>query len=116
MLFGCLKFWLTFLERFRASTIVRVREAVRTVREERGFDHAVFVVHKYAFPAEDVPETTLIAMRGHYERLECLTRAAPPPPVHPSPPVLADASAWTRGSVEEAATAQSILEAQNVAG
>ena len=37
---------------------------VRTVREERGFDHAVFVVRKYAFPAEDVPETSLIAIRA----------------------------------------------------
>ena len=47
----------------------------------------LFMVHKYALPAGDSPRITLIAInagrgenvaRGHYERLDCLTRVLPP--------------------------------------
>ena len=59
------------------------------VRGVREFGRSAFMVHKYALPAGDFADIVFIAInaplgsraiRGHYERLECLTRALPPQP------------------------------------
>eukprot|EP00959_Pyramimonas_sp_CCMP1952_P452747 9467105-Pyramimonas_sp.AAC.1 len=58
---------------------------VREVREERG---PAFQLHKCVLPAGDSGNVTVIsinagigrsAVRGHYERLECVSRDGPPP-------------------------------------
>ena len=80
---------------------------VRQIRHEHEFGRTVFKVHKYVLPAGDFANIILVAInadlersavRGHYERLECLTRAAPPLPVPPSSSGNAETSDVNRGS------------------
>ena len=83
---------------FRAAAIARARAAnaatARRTREEREFGRAVFEARKYVLLAGDLADITYIAIGvcrgrsaapGHRGRSGCLTRAARPPPVQPSP-------------------------------
>ena len=65
---------------------------VMQMQDQQQFGRTVFKVHKYILPSGDSTNITLVAIhaepgrhavRGHYERLECLTRAVPPLPDPP---------------------------------
>ena len=62
---------------------------VRRQREEQGFRRTVFQLHKYIMAGEDSTNVIIIGInadlgrsyvRGHYERLECVSRVVSPSP------------------------------------
>ena len=101
-------YFLSDLELLLLCECARLNAVIgRQIRHEHEFGRTVFKVHKYVLPAGDFAAIIIVAIRadlgrsavrGHYKRLECLTRAAPSLPVPPSSSGNAKTSDVNRGS------------------